>query len=293
LVLLLDDADALLDAKRLPLDFPLYLQSLLQAHATLSIVMTLNNTHETQLEKLRPLVSGIEGDPEAYRLGMLSVDELKAIFSQADDIQAAQVTQAIYQATGGHPALVQRFGYHLWERLGSWAFTPDDVQAVMNTVYTDSHALYADTWTTFSLNEKWVLTALISLIYADPLRHVSAVEIEQWLVETDYHPDMTAIHAALRALEYRQVLTNFGGKVTISASLLQKWLLENARLESLPRASAGVFGALSAPRQHPFLWVALFMAAALLVLILLALSSNSSVPALPPNALPPTVTLAR
>ena len=76
-----------------------------------------------------------------------------------------------------------------------------------------------------------MLTAIASLIYDDPIKTVTAERIEAWLVETDYPLDIVAIHAALRGLDYQDIVSNYRNEgFKLIAGMMQTWLLEHARL---------------------------------------------------------------
>jgi len=77
-----------------------------------------------------------------------------------------------------------------------------------------------------------VLTAISGLTYDDPLTSAAPSAIQTWLVETDYPLETTSIRSAIRGLEYAQLVETNEGKLRISSSLFQRWLLENARPET-------------------------------------------------------------
>jgi hypothetical protein len=287
LVFLLDDADCLIEAitaKRLPADTPAYLQSLLLPK--IDFVLTLNTDYEDRLRVLYPLIN----PPDAYRLHYLTRDEFTELYPGPDMAIVEQVAEKAYRLIGGHPALAQRLGDLLWQRTGSRMMSPEDVSAVVPEMYSESTTLYRQLWQELTLNERLVLTALSSLLYADPLKPVSPEQIEAWLVETDYQLDLTAIHAAIRGLEYREIVGHERGGLVLISGLLQKWLLENARVESPPTIASRPERVL--PQQgHRALWIAIGAAVILFVLVMTALLLNT-----PPSPSTfetiPTITLA-
>lgn len=292
LVFLLDDADHLIDALdsgRLPADTPVYLQSLL--HPRIDIVLTLDTDTEDRLHRLTPLVN----PPDAYRLHYLDREEVQALYA-GPDLQIVQtLAENVYYLTGGHPALTQRLRDLLWERTGSRVIALDDLQAVTPEIYTESAVFYLELWQGLSLNERLVLTALAGLFYTDPLKSVTPEQLEAWLVETDFRLDLTAIHAAVRSLEYREMVSHQGEGIVLNAQLLQKWLLENARLDPAPTITSRseVFAPIPAPLsldQHRVLWIAIGAAVLLFVLVVLAVVLNSA-PITPGLEIIPTVTL--
>jgi hypothetical protein len=300
LVLLLDDAQEWLhaiDSGALPSDTPAFLHALL--HPRLAMILTFDTAAETELHRLSPLVH----PANTHRLHFLTADALAALYPGPDAEIVEQVAAKIHRLTGGHPALAQHAGGLLWERTGSRMISLSDVQAVTAALYTESGRYYRALWGTLTLNERLTLTAVAGLLYRSPLTAVTPEQIEVWLVETDYRLDLTAIHAAIRSLEYREILAHqigdmVGVGIVIAAELLQKWLLENARLEAntKPLASASTlsdtpFAPLSSPGQHRALWLAIALAVLLFVMVMLALALNS--PPITPDVNPiPTVTLA-
>ncbi|MBC8171350.1 MAG: hypothetical protein H7X77_06745, partial [Anaerolineae bacterium] len=164
LIVLLDDADQLLDAiaaGRLPEDTLSYLQTLLRPQFYL--VLTIRD--EDRLAELSPLVS----PEDAFRLRWLTEAEISGLF--ADEDQAKWV----HRLTGGYPLLVRRFA------------AETDMQQAETRVYAASVPIYHELWSTLNQNERLLLTALVSRLYDDPLKSVTAADLESWLVETDYH----------------------------------------------------------------------------------------------------------
>jgi hypothetical protein len=263
LIVLLDNADELLDvikAEWLPHDTLNYLQSLLRPQFYL--VLTLAN--EDRLPELSPLVSA----EDAFRLRWLTEAEISGLFADAEQ------ARWVHRLTGGYPVLVRRFT------------AETDMQQAETRVYAASDPIYHELWSTLNQNERLLLTALVSRLYDDPLKSVTAADLESWLVETDYHLDLTAIHAALRSLEYRELLTIDQGQIRLTATLWQKWLLENARLT--PVGAPGM-GQTSLPQRglRIAVVVAVMVAAMLLLAVILNLSPDNA-----PGEVPPTITLA-
>jgi len=289
LVFLLDDADALLNAiaeGRLPDDSIAYLHALIGAQPQLGLVLTLDSQFEADISRFSPLIAL----DAVFRLANLSEDEsiwlltepAAALYRLTPDAAAAA-----YRATGGQPRPLQRFGYHLFKRWEAHpdrtTLTPDDVKPVTLTVYAESEADLRAAWDRASRNERLVLTAIISLLYADPLGTITPAGIESWLVETDYPLDGTAINAAIRGLEYQEIAESTAGGIRLTAGLMQTWLLENGRLSGrAPQAEA---------RRPGLRWLAL-AAAALLVIVLVLVAGQGTTPATTDTPAPvPTVTL--
>jgi hypothetical protein len=238
LVLLLDDADMLVSAIQagsLPTDTFRYLHDLPDPQAQVGFVLTLDAAHEGLVSAMSPLAQ-LDG---VFRLNNLGAEDT-AWFLRApvngvyglDD----EAIHAVQKATGGMPHLLQRFGFHLYRR---WDAHPDrvtltveDVRAVNALVYGQSEDDFQGLWKAMERDERLVLTAIISLLYANPLAKVDAEAIEGWLIESDYPLDLTAINVAVRGLEYREITASPGGSLMLRSGLFQTWLLENARLQT-------------------------------------------------------------
>ncbi len=270
LVFLLDNAEALVGGP-LPQDHPAYLASLLGPQ----VGMALTLTDEGAVLALSPLVNVAE----PYRLPHLTETETAALFPGT----APAVITTVQRLSGGHPQLVQALGYHLLARKPFAALVEQDLRAVIAPVMAEHDALFRQMWAALDRNARMTLTAVISLVYADPLSQVTAEQIEAWLVRTDFPMDLTTIHAALRRLEYDEILVHSWSGVVIGAGLMQTWLMENARLD-VPQSGAVV-------EQHRALWIAVTLAVLLALFVAAAVFSAQETASGGENQ-PPTVTLA-
>jgi hypothetical protein len=233
-VLLLDDADRLAHAlriDRLPRDLPAWLAGLLEPPTALGCALTIDADFEDDLPILAPLA-----DPTAVmRLELLSADETRWLLTEPargcytvpDDCAAA-----VQRATGGHPALVQQFGFQLfqrWERVPELnVVTLDDIRALTPVILKYAEEDYRGTWMRLNAAERLTLTAMSALLAHDPLKPVSADAIAAWLIESDHPLDAIAIGSAFRALEYREILRPVKGGVVLTSGLFQLWLRQNA-----------------------------------------------------------------
>jgi hypothetical protein len=286
LVLLLDDAGwlaAAVEARHQPQDCFAFLHSLLSPQ--LAIALTIDLRDEDELGRFAPLVQ-----PAGIHRLMSLTPEVSAellrrpadgLYDFTDDALAA-----VHKATGGEPELLQRFGYHLYEvaQAGETHITPQTVKTITSAVYAVSEADFNALWKMLDRDERLVLTALGSLLYDDPLRAISTAMVESWLVQTDYPLDTTAINAAIRSLEYRELVAGTAAGLTISTGLFQKWLLENARLD--PGGQPEERYAISRAT-----WFALAAAALALVMVALMIGLNLASGDSSDNGAPPTVTL--
>jgi hypothetical protein len=260
LLLLLDNADRLIDAirdRRWTNDGPRFLASLLGPH--FYMVITVSEAYEDQLSTLAPLID----PPRAQRLRSLTPDETSALLGHAADrlTLSSEAAEALYQASGGEPALIQRFGYYLWQRAIPHQkgphppMGPDDVKAVLPQVYAASETDFRLAWAALTRDERLALTALSSLVYDDPLRALRPADLEAWLVQTDYPMDETAIIAALRGLEYHGIVSGITTGIRLNAGLMQSWLLDHARL-----SSADTIATREEPRRRAGWWMLIVLA---------------------------------
>lgn len=224
IVWLLDDGEKLLDHA----GFAAYLHTLLEANPQFSIILTTHTDNEEKLAGLKPLVNPVIVE----RIHRLNADESADLIRQYAPGVADTITNSIFVASGGHPRLLARYGNKLQEHRAEHGDT-DAFEKAKSDVYKESQADFRQIWLRLSRDERLVLTAIASLLYDDPLEHVSAKGIEAWLVETDYLLDIVTISAALRGLDYQDIVSqrqNDGIKLTMG--LMQQWLLEQARLDN-------------------------------------------------------------
>jgi hypothetical protein len=273
LVFLFDDAETLLTA---PEGHIQYLADLLQAFRQLSIVLAISTDAENALNQMHPLVN----IALAERIHRLNMDETGDLIRQyaagADD----EMVKAIYESTGGHPRLLSRFGEALREKWANTGNTQALNQAKVR-VYQQSREEFRQHWLGLSQDERLVLTALASLIYENPLQPPSAQAIETWLVETDYPMDIIAINAALRSLDYHDMIYHHPkGGVALVTGYMQQWLLENARLDEGRETGRGVLSK------------RLLLIVILVIIVLISMLFLIPLPFLRPENLIPTATLS-
>lgn len=234
LLVMLDDLEVLIEAQpeRLGADIFAFLLHIAQT-TPLTFVATLSSLYEADIHALAPLISL----NDVARLPVLAPDESRWLL-QAPAAEHYAVPDACaataHRATGGAPGLLQQFGYLMFRR---WVnapehdtITPDDVKAMIPTVYTYGERDYYALWAALSADERRTLTAISAIAYQDPIRKIDASGVEGWLIETDYPLDLVAINSALRGLEYREAVQITPQGIKITADLLQMWLLEHARV---------------------------------------------------------------
>lgn len=287
LVFLLDDAEVLVETMMrdtLAEDYFAYLDDL--RHPQCAVVLTLSITYENRLE----LFNTITTPDQFQRLGNLDAAETADALRQSGTAYDEAAISAIYKATGGEPSLVAAYIAAL---AAGGAVNAKDVKAVTAAIYDGHKAAFHAIWADLTLDERLVLTAISSLIYADPLRPVAAGDIEAWLVRTDYTLDLTAIHAAIRGLDYRQLVGgNAAQKLTVRPGLLQTWMLENARLEASDSgvSSGGAVAGGAVRGNRPLTVLAVLVVLLALAAAFFILTGTPSAPT--PESAIPTATLS-
>ena len=304
LLILIDDADRLLMAERagqLPEDTFSYLLSLTKKFQNLNFALALDADFEADIEDFAPLVA----PTDVIRLANLTADESqwllqappRGLYSVPDECALA-----VHRLVGGAPGLVQHFGSMFFDRWETYpelnVFTLEDVKALTSTIYLYNEADYRALWERLTANERLVLTAMSDLLYNDPLGRMDAQAIQSWLVETDFPLDITAINATLRSLEYGEVLQPTPEGISLSASMMQSWLLENARLGRRTQAANAPLPEEEEPPAPRIRVTPRLLRILLVILIVLVIANvvayawvNSGSPSVPPN-IQPTVTLA-
>jgi hypothetical protein len=300
LVLLLDDADVLVkevQAGALRANTVGFLRELTDKHLQLHIVLTLDTAQEALLRDLAPLVR----PTDTARLTRLSPDEtawlLASRVSETYRFDESAYAAA-YGLTGGEPVFVKALGAAVYRRYANDAavgvIMGDDVKRVSQEVFRQLEPLLRETWDWLGYAEQSVLRAISQLLYADPLRAVDADAVAAWLVDSDDPMDATTVGAALRSLEYREVVLLTPQGIRLSSDLMQRFLLENAYnvpLAAPPNRAGGVSSALLRRNRGSRVAFLLLLVAVLVVgiLILNALSSLPRDAEILPSA--PTVTL--
>lgn len=274
LLLLMDDLQYLHTAimeGHLPEDLPAYLHGLLQPE--FDIVLTVDLEFEQLIETFTPLIN----KAALYRLSRLPQDEHDTLYLPLG-IYDDTVLRGLYRATGGEPVLASRFGARLYEQQSNQEISSKTVQQVTPMVYNQSEADCLLLWHNLDRDAQLVLTAISSLLYQDSIRPIDTMRIEQWMVETDYLLDATTINAAIRTLEYHELVSGTASDIRINAGIVQKWLLENALLTEQEATT---------PRRL------LLLAGVLLIIIFtLAVATINAIPAEPPSqTTAPTLTL--
>lgn len=215
----------------LPADLPAYLRGLTGPQFGLALALTDADSAPDHLALLADLAPA----DHVLRLGLLTADEVTMLcraWLPARDMDAPTLATRCFSLTGGDPLLIHHLAYH-------WLHTPDLKQAAQ-AVYAENVAHFRALWQDLDPDERLVLAAIAALLYEDPLKRVDAPSIEAWLVRTDHPRDLTAVHAALRGLDYRQLVSGSAAGTQLNGELLLRWLVEHAgqpAVDALPGAA--------------------------------------------------------
>ena len=281
LVWLIDDIQVWLDAAdagNLPQDSAAYLHQLMRNHPQLGIVLTLDSDAEERLGPLLPLIQ----TTDIKRLNRLNREETSALMQHFAPGVSADAVSLIHKSSGGYPKLLQRFGDILSQQPAS-QLQPEHIRKAIPEIYRSSTDELRSIWQILQRDEKLVLNAISALLYADPLRPVTVELIEVWLVETDYPLDVTAINAALRSMEYHEIIVKQGPHIELVMGLMQSWLLENARLDTERNPDKA--------RMEPGMLAGLLLIVAIVTLMLLFFLQAAESGSTPQDAAVATVTL--
>ncbi len=271
LVWLFDDVERLINTivtGQMPIDTFKYLHSMLGLHSGLGMALTIDSAHESDLDAMQPLIRS----DTIIRLGRLSAEESGQVLRQFIAGLTDDSVAAVYRATGGQPQLLQLFGEEFtvkFAETGELPITPEDIQTLAQAVYEKSGDDFREVWGSLTHNERLVLTAIGNLLYDDSLRQVDTDAIETWLVETNYPLDATTINAAIRGLEYREIIASTQSNLSFTAELMQKWLLEHGRLGE----GADSVGEETPGRRMVWLTVALLLTLFIVLAVLIGLNN--------------------
>ncbi len=287
LIFLLDDAGILLNAMedgKLPPDQFAFMQSMVTQRPELGIVLAMDSRYEPKIPLMSPLITLTD----VFRLENLTEAETALLLRQPVEGEYTvddEAVNGVFRATGGQPRLIQRFGFRLYQYWESHSnnrkLSAEDVKAVIPQVYTQSATDFQRIWNGLNRSERLTLMAITRLQYADPLAAVTAGTIEHWLIESDFPLDQTAIHVALRSLEYEDVITQAAHRIQITVGLMQTWVLDNGRVGE---DSASRMGS-----RFRLWWAAVITL--IVVVILLALITGQKGASSSVVDAPPTVTL--
>jgi hypothetical protein len=275
LALLLDDAHHLIDMVQPSDDESLAAYFYERISPQMSIGLSLPLRYEDRLDVLAPLVRA----PQTYRLNALTQEEAAPLFLEYAELAIPnEILTQLYENTGGEPLLLAAYHTQTLER-ELRVITQQNLDAITPAIYAAYQTFFRTRWDELDGEQRLILTAIVGMIYDDPLQPIQPSRISNWLAAQDYTVDTTTINAAMRGLEYLEIID---GQGRIRSKLLRRWLIENARLEA---ETSGAFGGFS--REVLLAGVALLVAVTLLIAVAASLTEGDATSA----SAPPTVTL--
>lgn len=226
LVWLFDDAEQLLHSEETQTKIS-YLHNLLKKHEQLRIVLSINTAYENLVDGFGDFVN----TTQIQRLRRLSDEESEDLIRQFTNQPIDEsVVKTIGRLTGGFPRLLQAYGEAI--RVQDTALTTQSLQTITQKVYEIHQEDFRQQWLELEQDERLVLTAVSSLLYRNPNQTIKPSDVETWLVETDYPLALRNINAALRSLEYRELILSSTEGIQYTTGLMQQWLVQNARLDN-------------------------------------------------------------
>jgi hypothetical protein len=299
LVFLFDETSRLLDAidrRDVSEDFHTTLSELLARDDRMDIIFAVDAEDEHRLETFSPL-----SDPLLHRrLGPLDDTAAKALTRQPSapfyELEG-EATEGVLTMTGGQPYLLHVVNGLLWERaqsrrqrekvIGKGTVTLDDVHAVLRQATDEADPVLRMSWVRSTHNERRALSALTALTNANYGLPVRIEDARLWLLrESDELLDETALAAALRRLEYREVLrSSEAGTYTFTSGLQHQWLVLNGDAQPVSAVSTSA----RPPVRRMVIPVTLLLSVAVLLALILGRLVATPVSGAQSS---PTVTLA-
>lgn len=227
LVLMVDNAHMVFDAMdkgHFPKDFMAYWHNLLDLYDQLDLLFSLDMRYEARALQTPPL-----DDPNLhFRLSHLAADQARQLM--VEPVQAiygfeAEALSRVLEWAGGHPYHLHAIGrllYRRWEedRTRLNLMTTHDLQAIYPAVLEMARDTIAPTWEALRPNERLTLTAML-----DINTPTSLDELQLWLQSAGYPLETVQIAAALRGLEYANVIyVDEAGRYAFMAQLEADWL---------------------------------------------------------------------
>jgi hypothetical protein len=274
-------------------DISSQLSTLNALHERLNMIFAVDNDDEQRIETFEPLQ-----DQTLYRrLGMLTVgeaEELTRTLSEPHYTIDDDAVEGIVSMTGGHPALLHSLNSVIWESARAENRTRVALQQVENALtpaLAEAYPILRGVWDDSTDTEKAVLTTMTTLTETGRGRPVRVDALRTYFVrESDTPPDETSIAAALRSLEYREVLaTTAAGEYIFGYGLQFRWLKSQGIGYAVYRPPQSA-PAVRTPSRAVFAFGAVIIAAAALALILGQLAGRAGAP--PPTDNGGTLTLA-
>lgn len=272
LLYLFDDAHGLLDAidrGALPAELGITLGQMIAQDERLDIIFAIDAQYEARLGSFEPL-----SDPLLHkRLGFLDDQAAEALTRQpATPFYQLQpeAVETIVSMAGGHPYLLQVLNRQIWDRSATrrhkGLVTLDDVRAVLEAAIREAEPILHLAWDDSTPDEQIVLSALTDLTTTGRGDPIGTEDISLWLARANNEAlDETALAAALRRLEYREIVRSpVAGMYNFAAGLQYQWLLHKSDVEFTPALAV-------VPRRKVRRWLLIPSAIVLVAAAVLAL----------------------
>ncbi len=245
LVFLFDETSCLLDAidrRDVPDGFDRTISQLLARDERMDIIFAVDAEDEHRLEVFGPL-----SDPLLHkRIGLLDDTAAEALIRRPStpyyEVQPDAV-EGILAMAGGHPYLLHVINGLIWERAITHhqrtPITLHDVGAVIRQATDEADPVLRLMWDRSTPNECLALSAMSALTVVNHGMPLRVEDVRLWLLrESDQPLDETALLAALRRLEYREVLRSPAqGVYTFTTGLQHQWLVLNGDAHSTTHAT--------------------------------------------------------
>src|SRR5258708_4034407 len=238
LIFLFDETSKLLDAidrGDVPAGLDATISLLIGRDDRMDIIFAVDAEDEHRLETFSPL-----NDPMLHkRLNLLDPASSEALIRRpaAPYYEVGdEAFEGIMAMTGGHPFLLHTVCGLLWERAIEHSLstlTLDDVIIVMKQATDEADAVLRLAWSRSTANERLALSALTALTTTTRGMPVRAEDVRLWLIRESERPlDETSLAAALRRLEYREVLrAPTKNTYTFTNGLQHQWLVLNGDVQ--------------------------------------------------------------
>jgi hypothetical protein len=267
LILLIDNVEVLAETMMrdtLAEDYFAYLNDLRSARC--GVAFTLHIDYENRLELFYTIVQDSE---QFMRLDNLTLEQTRTLLDKTYHMIDADAMEAIYKASGGEPRFIKAFGAYL---PSDGTIDSGKVKSVTRNIYDNHRTVFRKLWAELTQDERLVLVAIGNMLYDDPLRTINAGDIERWLGETEHPLELTTIHAAIRGLEYRELLAGDArNQLTLKVGLLLSWILEQNALGGEGSADAGL-------SNRVIMMIVIALVVLMLALVVLSNSQRDSQP---------------
>lgn len=235
------------------------LQSCLRAHQQFTVILALAPMDIPDGEPFTSFIS----PTRVIRLTRLNDADSRSLLRYHIPDISDDLGTYVAQMTGGHPGLLHAVGRRFTQTdLHRGLANRQHLDAALHQVYRANDALFRERWQSLNRNERLVLTALASLRDESREEALVAARIGKWLRTRDYPLNKTSIAAAVRGLDYREIVRMHPDHtIKLADGMMERWLLDHARLDDWIAFSAE-------PKQR---WQQILLVVLVFIAFLLAL----------------------